>query len=140
LRTGVARAKRLRPLESEYDTTKVFFMSRRAETRAASESPGSTVFLRRLAKLASILMIAGIMVGCTPPPAPPFAGPDPADAAAPAPAVRYRSTIGAYVSQRPAEPGAWNEQNKRAAGSPAPGHHSGMGHESMQHRSGSRRQ
>jgi starvation-inducible outer membrane lipoprotein len=43
----------------------------------------------------------------------PLAGADPADPSAPVAPVRYQSSLGAYVSQRPVGPGDWREQNRR---------------------------
>jgi hypothetical protein len=51
----------------------------------------------------------------------PVAGPDPADPSARAPRVDYRSTTGAYKSQRPVEPAPWGEQNERVTPAPKSG-------------------
>jgi hypothetical protein len=59
-----------------------------------------------------------LLAACAVVPQVPYAGRDPSDAAAPVPAVGYRSTIGTYQSQRPVEPASWREQNERIA--PAP--------------------
>jgi hypothetical protein len=51
----------------------------------------------------------------------PVGGAHPADPTVPVPAVRYRSTIGSYSSQRPVEPAPWGEQNQRVAPQPKSG-------------------
>jgi hypothetical protein len=72
--------------------------------------------LFRVGAVVLVPVIAGGAAGCRDAPAPPVVtGPHPADAAAPAPAVRYRSTIGSYTSRRPVEPAPWGEQKERAA-------------------------
>jgi hypothetical protein len=60
-----------------------------------------------------LLGVALLTQGCRidPPPSP-SAGPDPSDPRAPAPRSTYRSTLGAYTSQRPVEPAPWREQNQ----------------------------
>ncbi len=73
-----------------------------------------TSFLHRLRKLASTLLIAGVIQSCAAPPMTPFAGPDPSEPFARIPAVRYRSTIGPFASQRPAEPGPWQQKAEPA--------------------------
>ena len=86
-----------------------------------------TVFFRRRliapfqgwhGKAAFIFILAALNAGCASVPPRPLAGADPADPAARVPAVRYRSTIGPYASQRPVDPAPWAEQNERVA--PAP--------------------
>jgi hypothetical protein len=75
----------------------------------------------RLAPAIAVVAMAALSVfaaACAVVPPVPYAGPDPADAAAPVPAVGYRSTIGAYQSQRPVEPASWREQNERIAPRP----------------------
>lgn len=87
----------------------------------------STVFFRRRliapfqdwrGKAAFLFLLALLDAGCASVPPRPLAGADPADPAARVPAVRYRSTIGPYTSQRPVDPAPWGEQNERVA--PAP--------------------
>jgi hypothetical protein len=77
-----------------------------------------TSFFRRLRKLASILLFAGVIQGCVATPMSPFAGPDPSDASARIPAVSYHSTIGFFATQRPVEPAAWKKENEPVT--PAP--------------------
>ena len=69
-------------------------------------------------KAALVLLLAALNAGCASVPPRPLVGADPADAATRVPAVRYRSTIGPYTSQRPVDPTPWGEQNERVA--PAP--------------------
>ncbi|WOJ89963.1 hypothetical protein RZS28_01215 [Methylocapsa polymorpha] len=66
-----------------------------------------TLFLDRLPKFASILLLAGVIDGCAAPPIAPFAGPEPSDPAAQIPAASYRSTIDVFANLRPVEPGRW---------------------------------
>lgn len=60
------------------------------------------------------------VAGCAAPP-PPFLGPDPSDPSVRVPATGYRSTLGAYRSQRPVEPGDWIDTNERVTPQPKPG-------------------
>jgi hypothetical protein len=85
---------------------------------AADEPAGTQLFRRELAVLAGLAIL---LAGCADPPRLPAAGPDPADPGARAPRVDYRSTIGAYRSQRPVDPAPWVEQNERVAPAPKSG-------------------
>jgi hypothetical protein len=71
----------------------------------------------RAAVLAAVLVV----IGCSDRPANPVAGPDPANAAAPAPRVDYRPTLGDYKSQRPVSAGPWREQNEQVTPPPKSG-------------------
>jgi len=87
-------------------------MSWLLQAQAASfERLRSTAFLNRLSKLASILVLAGVIHGCAATPMAPFADPEPSDAYARIPAVSYHSTIGYFATQRPVEPAAWKKEN-----------------------------
>jgi hypothetical protein len=68
--------------------------------------------------IAFVLLLLAPIAACSMAPAQKSAGPDPADPAARVPPAAYRSTVGPYVSQRPVEPGSWQQQNERVA--PAP--------------------
>jgi hypothetical protein len=59
------------------------------------------------------LVLTFLTPGCSAAPPVPLAGADPSDPGARAPRVDYRSTVGSYKSQRPVEPGPWDEQNQR---------------------------
>ena len=93
---------------------------------AQSWASSAVIFGRQLAalfqgwrgKAALLFMLAALNVGCASVPPRPSIGADPADPAARVPAVRYRSTIGPYTSQRPVEPAPWGEQNERVAPEP----------------------
>jgi hypothetical protein len=74
----------------------------------------------RIGAVALLPMLAFFLPACSNAPVP-VAASHPADPAAPAPAVRYRSTIGSYSSQRPVEPAPWDEQNQRVAPQPKSG-------------------
>ena len=65
-----------------------------------------------------ILLLLVPLAACSLAPAQKATAPDPADPSARVPPVGYRSTIGPYASQRPVEPGSWQQQNERVA--PAP--------------------
>ena len=86
----------------------------------------SAVSKRQFAKLlrrsaGAVVLIGALAVsGCAAPPQP-FAGPDPANPAVAVSAVGYRSTLGAYRSQRPVEPGDWTDTNERVTPRPKPG-------------------
>ena len=88
-------------------------------SHAALRAAAAKLF--RVGVVALVPLIAAGVAGCRDAPAPPVAGPHPADAAAPVPAVRHRSTIGSYTSRRPVEPALWDEQGQRAAPQPEPG-------------------
>lgn len=79
----------------------------------------TTLFLRRLPVLASLLLLAGVIQGCAPTPTALFAGPDPSDASARNPALSYHWTIDSFASPWPVEPGLWKE---RAAEEPRSEH------------------
>lgn len=74
---------------------------------------------RSPAVIPTVLALA--VAGCsfTPPPSP-YAGPDPADAAAAVRPVTDVSVLGAYQSFRPVTPRSWREQNERVAPQPRP--------------------
>ncbi len=63
------------------------------------------------------LALALLAAACKPVPYP-VATADPADPSVRVPAIRYQSTLGGYVSQRPVEPSSWREQNERVAPQP----------------------
>lgn len=70
--------------------------------------------------VAVVATLALTLSGCVGVPPAPLAGPDPADPSAQTPPVRYQSTTGGYVRQRPVEPAPWREQNDRVAPQPKP--------------------
>ena len=51
----------------------------------------------------------------------PLAGPDPSDPSVRVPSTGYRSTLGAYKSQRPVEPRDWTDTNERVTPQPKSG-------------------
>jgi hypothetical protein len=71
-------------------------------------------------KAAALVGMSAAVAGCAKP-ARPLAGPDPSDASIRVPPAVYRSTLGAYRSQRPAEPGDWTDTNERVTPQPKPG-------------------
>jgi hypothetical protein len=92
-----------------------------AHIRAFGAAGGPAVtrpFRRELAVLAGLVLL---LAGCADPPRSPAAGPDPAAPGTRAPRVDYRSTVGAYRSQRPVDPAPWVEQNERVAPAPKSG-------------------
>jgi hypothetical protein len=89
---------------------------------AAGEPAVTRPFRLRLGALAVTAGLAALLAGCADAPRAPVAGgPDPADPAARVPRVDYRSTAGAYKSQRPVEPAPWGEQNERVTPAPKSG-------------------
>jgi len=87
----------------------------------------SAVFKRRYTKLlrrnCCVVLVVGVLTavaGCAAPSQPP-AGPDPADPSVRVPPAGYRSTLGAYRSQRPVEPGDWKDINERITPQPKSG-------------------
>jgi hypothetical protein len=81
-------------------------------TRSAAMAWREMALLRRrLAGLAALLLLAG----CTMAPPAPLSGPDPADSTVRVAPAGYRSAFGGYVSQRPAEPQPWLQQNEGVA-------------------------
>jgi hypothetical protein len=88
---------------------------------AADESAVARLFQIRSGAIAAVSALALLLAGCSDPPRLPVAGADPADPGARTPPVGYRSTVGSYKSQRPADPTPWGEQNERVAPAPKPG-------------------
>jgi len=68
--------------------------------------------LHRAFEAAAALAIAATVAGCWTPPAAPLVGADPSDPTSKTFAVRYRSTVAPYSSQRPVDPAPWREQNE----------------------------
>ena len=73
------------------------------------------ITIRRSFYALAAFLLTALSQGCTTVPPTPLAGHNPVEAQTPVPATRYRSTIGPYVRQRPAEPAPWREQNDRVA-------------------------
>lgn len=71
----------------------------------------------RVGSALAIPLLAGLVQGCAASLASTSVGPNPSNPSAPAPAVRYRSTIAPYTSLRPVEP---DLQQQNQQGSPAP--------------------
>jgi hypothetical protein len=59
-----------------------------------------------LGRLLAVAMLATLTSACAATVPSPLAGADPASASARVPALKYRSTLGTYSSQRPVEPAA----------------------------------
>jgi hypothetical protein len=76
--------------------------------------------LRRALQSLAALAFAAAAASCAAPPPAPLTGFDPSDPSAPTPAVRYRSAIEPYVSERPAAPTPWRERNEQVAPQPKP--------------------
>jgi hypothetical protein len=92
-------------------------MCTHADAHRAASGARLGMLVRSIAVVLTVA-VAPVLAGCRDAPAPPVAGRNPADPAAPAPAVGYRSTIGSYTSQRPVDPAPWGEQNQRVAPRP----------------------
>jgi hypothetical protein len=82
---------------------------------AALERREWASFQRRLCAVPALVALGLLTQACCSTPSAPSAGSDPSDPGAPAAPVVYRSTLGAYKSQRPVEPRPWSEQNERVA-------------------------
>ena len=88
-------------------------MGNRRRTPNLFQGLRKTSFLRRLGKLASMLVLVGATQGCAATPISPSI-PVPTDASVRTAAVSYRSAIGTFSSQRPVEPGPWKEPATQA--------------------------
>lgn len=80
--------------------------------RPAGTSPWGTASVVRALLAAYALAWLG---GCSAAPPSTFAGSDPADPSARAPAATYRPVTGDYRSARPVDPRPWGEQNQGVA-------------------------
>jgi hypothetical protein len=69
-------------------------------------------------KVVLAVLLGLLAAACAAAPAQPLSVADPANADAPAPPVRHRSSLENYVSQRPVDPVPWTEQNQRVAPRP----------------------
>jgi hypothetical protein len=78
---------------------------------AAGAPVVTKLFRLRFSALATIATLV-LLTACADAPRLPLAGQNPADPGARVPRVEYRPAIGSYKSQRPVEPGPWEEQNK----------------------------
>jgi|HubBroStandDraft_2_1064218.scaffolds.fasta_scaffold989236_2 hypothetical protein len=59
-----------------------------------------------LGRVLAVAMLATLLADCAATLPAPLAGADPASTSARVPALKYRSTLGTYSSQRPVEPAA----------------------------------
>jgi hypothetical protein len=99
---------------------RVSWLTLRAPMRAASAVVPKLLSVRW--RVVALLPIAALLLaGWRDAPVPLLNEPNPADPWAPAPRVRYQSTIRSYKSRRPVEPLPWNEQNQRVAPEPKSG-------------------
>jgi hypothetical protein len=71
-----------------------------------------------LGRMLAAAMVASLTGACAMTAPAPLAGSDPANPSARVPALKYRSTLGTYSSQRPVEPSPPTESN--GAGTPQP--------------------
>jgi hypothetical protein len=92
-----------------------------AAVGAALATPFRARFGVRFGAIALLPIAVLILAGWRDAPVPPVVGSNPADPAAPAPRVDYRSTIAPYKSRRPIDPAPWGEQNQRVAPQPKSG-------------------
>jgi len=69
-------------------------------------------------RLAMALVLAASAHACTSAPTSPVVGPDASDPRVRTPPVGYSSTLGPFVSRRPADPAPWREQNQQVAPQP----------------------
>jgi hypothetical protein len=90
-------------------------MSWQLQAHAAFETPRMALSLLRPGRLSRILCLGGVIQGCAATPISPSI-PDPTDASVRVPTVSYRSAIGPFSSQRPVEPGPWEEPTAQVPG------------------------
>jgi hypothetical protein len=74
---------------------------------------GPASISQSLARLASVLVLATALAGCTAARTAPVAAHEPADPNAPVASARYQPVLSGYVSQRPVGPKPWRELNER---------------------------
>jgi hypothetical protein len=91
-----------------------------ARMRAAVVARRTAVPSYRWASLSAVMSLALLAAACAPAPSLPLAGPDPADPNARVPGVAYRSPVAPYVSRRPVEPSAVQNQDDRTDPAPKP--------------------
>lgn len=65
-----------------------------------------------------IVLALTLLIAACKPLSVPLAGGDPSDPGVRVAPVRTPSTLGAYESRRPVQPGPWREQNERVAPQP----------------------
>lgn len=73
----------------------------------------SRLFNRFAARVGGLLLLIGMLAGCTVARIAPLVVADPSDPNVPVRSARYSSVIAGYVSQRPVNPKPWREQNER---------------------------
>lgn len=95
------------------------------DTEAVSASARCTGRRRRtrMRAVGAGIALAVLLAGCQPATTR-LAAKDPADPAAPVPAVGYRSAIAPYTSLRPATPTLWRERNEEVTPKPRSGRES----------------
>ena len=71
--------------------------------------------IRRLVVPAVLLACGLALQACSNPPPSPYAGADPSEPDARAPAARYHPVVAPYASRRPVEPKPWLGQNESVA-------------------------
>jgi hypothetical protein len=77
-----------------------------------------TTSFMQTTRVAMAAFLAALAHACTSAPTSPVVGPDPSDPRVRTPPVSYSSTLGPFVSRRPADPAPWREQNQQAAPQP----------------------
>lgn len=78
---------------------------------SAANARGSASILQSLVRIASVLVAATALAGCSTPIV--SAGTsDPADPNVPVRSARYSPVLSGYISQRPVGPKPWREQNE----------------------------
>lgn len=78
---------------------------------ACSRTP--RVFKRTIVRVGGLLLLSGVLAGCTVARTAPLAAADPSDPNVPVRAARYSPVTAGYISQRPVAPKPWREQNER---------------------------
>lgn len=80
--------------------------------QASAASTAAAAFLRSWNISLAVIVASLLLAGCASAPPRLMAGPDPADPHGPAARVAYNSATASYVSQRPATPKPWRQQNE----------------------------
>ncbi len=89
-----------------------------AHLRAAA-----AVMARQQSAMGRVFLVASFATltsACVTPPRSPLTAADPSNPSARVSALRYRSTLSPYTSQRPVEPAPWREQTERLPPQPKP--------------------
>jgi hypothetical protein len=68
---------------------------------------------KSILRTSGILLLCGLLAGCTVARTAPYVTADPSDPEVPVRSLRYNPVMAGYTSQRPVGPKPWREQNER---------------------------